>query len=46
MHDKGAGKADALAHAAGEFLGIGVLVAAEADQVDGIANVLGMKKKN
>ncbi len=34
MHDQGAGEADALAHAAGEFLWIGALVAAEADQVD------------
>ncbi len=35
MDDQGAGQAYALAHAAGHFLGVGVFVAAEADEVDG-----------
>ena len=34
MHDERAGKADALAHAAGQFARIGGFVAVEADQID------------
>ena len=34
LDDEGAGKADALLHAAGEFLGIGLLEAVEADGVE------------
>lgn len=35
LHDQGAGEADALAHPAGELLGVGVLETVQADHVDG-----------
>ena len=35
MHHQGAGKSDALAHAARQFLGIGGLESVKTDQVDG-----------
>jgi len=35
VHHQGAGQADALAHAAGHFFRIGVLVSVKADQIDG-----------
>ena len=41
LHDEGAGKADALAHAAGKLLGIGGFEAVEADGVDRLQRSLG-----